>query len=148
MSPGFKFNEWELKGVPLRLEIGNKEIENNEVTLFRRDLSSKTTISIDNLNQKTISYLNEIQDNLFNQANNFMDSNIHKVSTYEEFSDIISTGGFVRCGWDGTSETENIIKDETKATIRCIPFNESSSNLKCIRTGNNAKHEVIFAKAY
>ena len=148
MSPGFKFNEWELKGVPLRLEIGNKEIENNEVTLFRRDLSSKATISIDNFNKKTISYLNEIQDNLFNQANNFMDSNIHKVSTYEEFSDIISTGGFVRCGWDGTSETENIIKDETKATIRCIPFDESSSNLKCIRTGNNAKHEVIFAKAY
>ena len=73
----------------------------------------------------------------------------HLIELDDEFKNIIAEkGGFVRCGWDGTSETENIIKDETKATIRCIPFNESSSNLKCIRTGNNAKHEVIFAKAY
>ena len=105
-------------------------------------------ISIDDFNEKVINRLAEIQDNLFNQANKFMESNIHQVSTYEEFSDIISTGGFVRCGWDGTAKTEDIIKDETKATIRCIPFNESPSNLKCIRTGNDAKHEVIFAKAY
>ena len=148
ISPGFKFNEWELKGVPLRLEIGNKEIENNEVTLFRRDLLNKETISIENFSPKIISRLDEIQDNLFSQANNFMDSNIHQVSTYEEFKDIISSGGFVRCGWDGTTETENIIKNETKATIRCIPFNKSLSNIKCIRTGNDAPHEVIFAKAY
>ena len=85
---------------------------------------------------------------MFNQANNFMNANIMTVKNYEEFKTIIHDGGFVRCGWDGTDESENKIKQDTKATIRCIPFDESPKNMTCILTGNPAKHEVIFAKAY
>ena len=85
---------------------------------------------------------------MFNQANDFMNSNIFQVDSYDEFKEIINNGGFIRCGWDGTDESENKIKEETKATVRCIPFDESPSNLTCILTGKPAKHEVIFAKAY
>ena len=148
MSPGFKFNEWELKGAPTRLEIGFKEIENNTITIFRRDTKQKESISIDSVITHTSNLLNNIQDNMFVQANDFMNKNIFSVSTYDEFKNIINKGGFIRCGWDGSDESEKKIKDETKATIRCIPFDEKPDNLNCIFTGKPAKHEVIFAKAY
>ncbi len=148
MSPGFKFNEWELKGAPIRLEVGSKEIENNEITVFRRDLNTKETMSIDSLVDHIDALIEHIQNNMHSQASDFMNSNIHDVSTYEDFKKQISEGGFVRCGWDGTDKTEKQIKDETKATIRCIPFDESPSELHCILSGEKAKHEVIFAKAY
>ena len=148
MSPGFKFNEWELKGAPRRLEIGFKEIENNQITVFRRDTKDKDSISSDSVVSHVSNLLLEIQDNLFNQANEFMNSNIFKTNSYDEFKNIINNGGFIRCGWDGTEESEKKIKEDTKATIRCIPFDESPINLTCILTGNPAKHEVIFAKAY
>ena len=92
--------------------------------------------------------LDTIQANMFNQASEFMNNNIVNISTYEDFKKQINDGGFVRCGWDGTEKTEQIIKEETKATIRCIPFDEDPSDISCILTGSPAKHEVIFAKAY
>jgi len=148
ISPGFKFNEWELKGAPIRLEIGFKEIENNNITVFRRDTKQKDSISTDSIINHISSLLDEIQDNMFDQANDFMKANIFKTDNYDEFKNIINKGGFVRCGWDGLDESEKKIKEETKATIRCIPFDEEPANLTCIFTGKPAKHEVIFAKAY
>ena len=148
MSPGYKFNEWELKGAPIRLEIGQQEIESGKITLFRRDLNTKETISGDLIVSTVTDLLDAIQSNMFEQANQFMQNNIYNISTYGEFKKQINSGGFVRCGWDGTEKTEQIIKEETKATIRCIPFDEDPSDISCILTGSPAKHEVIFAKAY
>ena len=148
LSPGFKFNEWELKGVPLRIEIGSKEIDNDELTLFRRDLNEKASVSADSLIDYVRSTLNDIQSNLYNQADKFRQEHTFTADSYEEFKTLINGGGFVRCGWDGTESTEKQIKDDTKATIRCIPFDEAPSKKKCILTGEKAKHEAIFAKAY
>ena len=148
LSPGFKFNEWELKGVPLRIEIGSKEIDNDELTLFRRDLNEKSSVSADSLVDYVRNTLNDIQSNLYNQADKFRQDHTFSAGSYEEFKTLIDGGGFVRCGWDGTESTEKQIKDDTKATIRCIPFDEAPSKKKCILTGEKAKHEAIFAKAY
>jgi len=148
MSPGFKFNEWELKGVPVRLDIGAQEIENNEFTVFRRDTKQKEVISSDDIVGHVLSLIDSIQQNMFNQANKFMTENIFSVDDYHQFKEIIDRGGFVRCGWDGTDESEKNIKNDTKATIRCIPFDESPDQLTCIFSGKPAKYEVIFAKAY
>ena len=148
-SPGFKFNEWEMKGAPLRLEVGPKDIENNCVVVARRDNSEKQTIQKESIVETVSSLLDDIQTSLFEKAKNFRDSNTHTVSSYNEFKDIISSkGGFIKCGWDGTAETETAIKKETKATIRVIPIDENPNELKCIYSGKEAKHEVIFAKAY
>ena len=148
LSPGFKFNEWELKGVPIRLEIGAKEIDNNEITLFRRDLNTKSIISSSELIDTIKNTLDSIQSNLYNQAETFRNDNTFTAETYDQFKEIINDGGFVRCGWDGTDVSEQKIKNETKATIRCIPFDESPENKTCIFSGKAAKHEVVFAKAY
>ena len=147
-SPGFKFNEWELKGVPVRIEIGPRDIESKKLVMARRDNGEKFSISKNELSIKIKTILEEIQNNLFNQAKEFRNKNTHDVKTYDEFKNIINNGGFVRCGWDGDSETELKIKEETKATIRCIPFNEDPKGLKCVYSGKKAKHEVIYAKAY
>ena len=148
-SPGFKFNEWEMKGAPLRLEVGPKDIENNCVVVARRDNSEKQTVQKESIVETVSSLLDDIQTSLFEKAKNFRDSNTHTVSSYNEFKDIISSkGGFIKCGWDGTAETETAIKKETKATIRVIPIDENPNELKCIYSGKEAKHEVIFAKAY
>jgi len=147
-SPGFKFNEWELKGVPVRIEIGPRDIESKKLVMARRDNGEKFSISKNELSIKIKTILEEIQNNLFNQAKEFRNENTHDVKTYDEFKNIINNGGFVRCGWDGDSETELKIKEETKATIRCIPFNEDPKGLKCVYSGKKAKHEVIYAKAY
>ena len=147
-SPGFKFNEWELKGVPVRLEIGPRDVESKKLVMARRDNGEKSSISKNELGVTIKTVLDEIQNNLFNQAKDFRDKNTHDVKTYDEFKNIINDGGFVRCGWDGDSKTELKIKEQTKATIRCIPFNENPKLLKCVYSGKPAKHEVIYAKAY
>ena len=147
-SPGFKFNEWELKGVPVRMEIGPRDVEANKLVIARRDNSEKLFISRDEIRDSLKTILDEIQNNLFNQAKVFRNENTHNVENYNEFKDIIKQGGFVRCGWDGSQKTELKIKEETKATIRCIPFDEKPEGLTCVYSGELAKHEVIYAKAY
>ena len=147
-SPGFKFNEWEMKGVPLRMEVGPRDIKEQKVVLARRDEKSKLFISKDDVFDNVQRFLDNIQLKLITQARDFRDRNTHIVKGYDEFKSIISKGGFVRCGWDGNSETEAKIKQDTKATIRCIPFDEDPEELTCVLTGQQAKHEVIFAKAY
>ena len=147
-SPGFKFNEWEMKGVPLRLEIGPRDMANNTVVLARRDNKKKIEIDQSSVGEEVSKLLDEIQSELFNQAEKFRNENTRCVSDYNDFKKTMKKGGFVRCGWDGLESTELKIKEETSATIRCIPFDEDTENLKCILTGVPAKHEVIFAKAY
>ena len=147
-SPGFKFNQWEMKGVPIRMEIGPRDIENNRVVIARRDTGEKLDCNIKEVASKIPDLLTKIQNNLFSEAKTFRDKNTYSVSNFEEFKSIIKNGGFIRCGWNGKEETEALIKTQTKATIRCIPFDESPKGLKCIFSGEIAKHEVIFAKAY
>ena len=148
-SPGFKFNEWEVKGAPLRLEIGLRDIQKNSTMVFRRDTGEKKEVDKNDLVKQIPELLDKIQSSLFNQAIKFRKNNTHNVSSYDEFKKIIeNNGGFVRCGWDGDIKTEEAIKNETKATIRVIPFDEKPKNLVCIYSGKPAMHEVIFAKAY
>ena len=148
VSPGFKFNEWEMKGAPIRVEVGLRDIEDDIIIYSRRDKDGKTKLPIkgsaDCLNQ----VLEDIQNSLFTQAKKFQDDNTYTVETYSEFKSIINKGGFVICGWDGTHDTEEKIKTDTKATIRCIPFDQDVNNLKCIYSSNKAQYKVIFSKAY
>ena len=147
-SPGFKFNEWEMKGVPLRMEIGPRDVKEGKVVLSRRDKIDKLPVLKDDAVECIKSTLIDIQKCLFKQALDFRNVNTHKVSDYTEFKKIIKEGGFVRCGWDGSEETEAQIKEETKASIRCIPFDENPDGLTCIFSSRVAEHEAIFAKAY
>jgi len=147
-SPGFKFNEWELKGVPIRIEIGPKDIEKNNVVFARRDTSEKFFVSRNNVFNKILNILNDIQNKMYIKAKKFRDENTHDISQYKEFKKIIKNGGFVRCGWNGSSDIELKIKQETKATIRCILLNQELSDLKCIYSGDKALFKVLFAKAY
>ena len=148
MSPGFKFNEWEMKGVPVRVEVGSRDMENNQVFVARRDTGEKQSFELNEAGNKIADLLDEIQQYMFNQAVKFRQENTFEVSDWDEFKSKIDQGGFVKCGWDGTEESEMKIKNETKATIRCIPFDEKPNGLNCIFSGSPAKHEVIFAKAY
>ncbi|MBT3251475.1 MAG: proline--tRNA ligase [Candidatus Marinimicrobia bacterium] len=148
MSPGFKFNEWEMKGVPIRLEVGPRDMKQHSVFLARRDTSEKFGVEIAGASSKIIDLLDEIQNNLFDQALAFREDNTFSVSSYDEFKSIVEKGGFIRCGWDGDAKTEEAVKAETKATIRVIPFDEKPEGLACIYSGKPAKHEVIFSKAY
>ena len=147
-SPGFKFNEWEMKGVPLRLEVGPRDVENGNMVVARRDTGDKSFLSKDEAVAQIPDLLDEIQKGLFQQALIFQQENTHKVSTYDELKKVIKEGGFVRCGWDGTDETEARVKEDIKATIRCIPMSENPEGLTCVYSGKPAKHEVIYAKAY
>ena len=148
-SPGFKFNEWEVKGAPLRLEIGLRDIQKNSTMVFRRDTGEKKEVDKSDLVKQIPELLDKIQSSLFNQALQFRKNNTHTVSSYDEFKKIIENNdGFVRCGWDGDIKTEEAIKNETKATIRVIHYDEKPKNLVCIYSGKPAMHEVIFAKAY
>ena len=147
-SPGFKFNDWEMKGVPIRFEIGQRDLENNNIVLARRDTGNKETLDIPNLLNVIPETLEKIQKSLFDQALAFRNENTFTVESFEEFSEKIKKGGFIRGGWDGTDETEKIIKEKTKATIRCIPFDENPKGLRCVFSNKPAKHEVIYAKAY
>lgn len=146
---GWKFAEYELKGVPVRLAIGPKDLENGTAEITRRDTSEKTTINFDELNTRIPALLDEIQDNLYNQALTHREANISKVDTYEDFKkQLEEKGGFYLAHWDGTAETEELVKTETKATIRCIPFDSPEEEGVCMVTGKPSKRRVLFAKAY
>lgn len=148
-KPGWKFAEYEMKGVPVRIAIGPKDLANNTVEIARRDTLEKKLYPIDQVSQVVEDLLTDIQSNLFKKALNFRSENTHKVDNWEEFKTIInSKGGFISAHWDGTSETEEKIKEETKATIRCIPFDQVQEDGKCIYTGKPSKGRVLFAKAY
>ena len=147
-SPGFKFNEWEMKGAPLRMEAGPRDVQQGNVVLARRDTGEKQILAKNEAVEKIPNLLENIQQGLFEQALKFREENTHNIESYDEFKRAIKQGGFVRCGWDGTEKTETRVKEETKATIRCIPFDENPSGLTCVFSGQPAKHEVIYAKAY
>jgi len=147
-KPGFKFAEWELKGVPVRIAAGPRDVENNSVELARRDTLEKTTTTIDNIEDYIANLLEEIQNNIFQKALNFRESRTVKVDTWEEFKEQIENSMFVYAHWDGTPETEQKIKEETKATIRCIPLDDDLEDGKCIYSGQPSKRRVIFARAY
>lgn len=147
--PGFKFAEWELKGVPVRIAIGARDLENQTVEVARRDTKEKMVLQMNDLANKVETLLEEIQDNIYKKAQAFREDNITKVDTYEEFKKVLETkAGFVSAHWDGTGETEQRIKEETKATIRCIPLNNPLEEGKCILTGKPSTQRVLFAVAY
>ena len=147
-KPGWKFAEYELKGVPIRLVLGSRDIENSTIELARRDNLEKRTYNISNIDNKVNDILEDIQKNLFNNAQKFREDNTFYVDSKEEFIDRIDKGGFVYAHWDGTSETEELIKQKTKATIRCIPLNSIKEQGNCLFSGNKSEMRVIFAKAY
>lgn len=151
-KPGWKFAEYEVKGVPVRITIGARDLENGTVEVARRDKPEKEhkeTVMRDVVVDKVVELMDEIQENLLNRSKEFVNSNSHEVSTWDEFVDTIENkGGFVSAHWDGTGETEQKIKEATKATIRCIPFDSTEEEGKCIFTGNPSKRKVLFAKAY
>ena len=147
--PGWKFAEYELKGVPIRIAVGPRDLENNQVELARRDTKEKTAISLDGLTETVAALLLEIQANLLQRATKYRDDHITSVDTWDEFIHVLDNKtGFVLAHWDGTAETEEKIKDQTKATIRCIPLDNPLEVGKCILTGNPSKQRVLFARAY
>lgn len=147
-KPGWKFAEYELKGVPLRLGIGPRDLENSEVELARRDLGTKEQVKMDNLDSFIETMLDEIQTNLFVKAKKHREDNWHSVNSYQEFKDALDKGGFISAHWDGTPETEEKIKEETKATIRCIPLDNKLEDGVCIYSGKPSTQRVLFARAY
>jgi len=148
-KPGFKFAEWELKGVPVRLAIGNRDLENGTVEVARRDTFEKQTIERNSAPAYIENLLEEIQDNIFKKALDYRTEHTVVANSYDEFKELIEKrSGFVLAHWDGTSETEEKIKNETKATIRCIPFDGDKTEGKCIVTGKPSKQRVLFAIAY
>jgi len=147
--PGWKFAEYEMKGVPVRVAIGARDLEKNVVEVARRDTKEKKTVGLDGIAQYIDGLLIEIQHNLFNRAKEYRDSHITNADTWEEFEKLLDEkGGFVAAHWDGTAETETAIKEKTKATIRCIPLNNKMEEGKCILTGKDSKQRVLFARAY
>ena len=147
-KPGWKFNEYELLGVPVRIAIGPKDLENNTVEIARRDTFEKQIISFDNVENVVIEIFDKIQNNLYNRALEFRKANTFVINTWEQFKKQIEKGGFLLCHWDGTKETEEKIKDETKATIRVIPTNAPYEEGKCVYTGKPSTKRVIFARSY
>jgi len=148
-KPGWKFAEWELKGVPVRIAIGPKDLEKGTVEVARRDEMSKEIVSSDNIAEYVSNLLKEIQDNLYNKAKNYRTEHTTKVNSFDEFKDVLENkGGFIEAHWDGTPETEEEIKKLTKATIRCIPIDAKDEEGVCILTGKPSNKRVLFAKAY
>ena len=148
-KPGFKFAEYELKGVPIRLAIGPRDIENSTIEVARRDKMTKEVINIDSTVKHIKSLLADIQKNIFDKSLKFRDQNTYKVDSWDEFRDSIENrGGFILAHWDGTAETEEKIKNETKATIRIIPLDNSSEKGKCVYSGKPSQKRVVFARAY
>ncbi|MBR4029427.1 MAG: proline--tRNA ligase [Alistipes sp.] len=146
---GFKFAEYELKGVPVRLALGPRDMENGTIEIARRDTLTKEVVSQEGLVERIVTLLDEIQQNIFQKALNFRNSMITKVDTWEEFKDVLENkGGFISAHWDGTPETEQAIKEATKATIRCIPMDVEEEEGTCIFSGKPSKFRVLFAKSY
>ena len=147
-KPGWKFAEYELKGVPVRLAIGARDIENGTIEVARRDTLTKETVSIENIENYIADLLNDIQQNIFKKALDYRASVTREVNSYDEFKIEIEKGGFLLCHWDGTSETEEKIKEDTKATIRCIPIDGDKTPGTCMVTGKPSTQRVVFARAY
>jgi prolyl-tRNA synthetase len=147
--PGWKFAEYELKGVPVRIAIGARDLDNNTVELARRDTKEKSTVSMDGLGSRIIALLDEVQMAIYNKALAYRDAHITKADSWQDFERLLNEkGGFISAHWDGTPETETKIKELTKATIRCIPINNTKEEGKCILTGNPSKQRALFALAY
>lgn len=145
---GWKFAEYELKGVPVRIAIGPRDLQNNTVEIARRDTKEKMSVSMDGLTETIQNLLEDIQNTIYTKAKAYQQNNIHVVNTWAEFEAALEKGGFVSAHWDGTPETEEKIKDETKATIRCIPLDNAVEEGVCILSGNPSKQRVLFARAY
>lgn len=151
LSPGFKFNDWEMRGVPVRMEIGPKDVEKGTVALARRDIpgkEGKQFVPQENIAARVLDLLNEVQANLLKQAADFRDGNIQDVSSYDQMKQVIEQGGWARGWWSGSGDDEARIKDETGATIRCFPFEQPGGAGKCFFTGQQAERVALFAKAY
>ncbi len=147
-KPGWKFAQYELKGVPVRLAIGARDLENNTIEVMRRDTLTKETVAIDGIENYIKTLLDDIQENIYQKALKFRQSVTREVNSYEEFKVEIEKGGFLACHWDGTPETEEKIKEETKATIRCIPLDAPEEPGVCMVTGKPSKRRVLFARSY
>ncbi|MCR9012047.1 proline--tRNA ligase [Gabonibacter chumensis] len=148
-KPGWKFADYELKGVPVRLAMGERDLENGTIEIARRDTLTKETLPLEGIEQYIIRLLDDIQENVYKKALNFRSKMITKVDSYEEFKTLLDKkGGFFLCHWDGTPETEARIKEETKATIRCIPFDAEEEEGKCMVTGKPSHRRVLIARAY
>jgi prolyl-tRNA synthetase len=147
VSPGFKFNDWEMRGVPLRVEIGPRDLAANQATLARRDTGEKFPVPIADLAARVPGLLKDIQSNLLRRATEFRDANTHDVRTWGELVETVADG-FARAWWCGSAECEAKIKDETKATTRCIPFDQPGGTGKCVVCGAEAREQAIFARAY
>jgi prolyl-tRNA synthetase len=147
--PGWKFAEYEMKGVPVRIAIGPKDIENGVVEVARRDEKTKASVPAEGLADHVKNLLEEIQQNLYNKAKSFRDASITAVDSWDAFKSVLNEkGGFISAHWDGTPETEEKIKEETKATIRCIPLNNIVEEGICVYSGKPSKQRVLFALAY
>ena len=147
-KPGWKFNEYEFKGVPVRLAIGPRDLENGTCEVCRRDTLEKENVSLEGIVEHVEQLLKDIQDNLFKKAYDYRAAKTRKVDTWEDFKVEIEKNGFLLCHWDGTTETEEAIKAETKATIRCIPYDAPEEEGKCIYSGRPSHRRVIFARSY
>jgi prolyl-tRNA synthetase len=148
-KPGFKFAEWELKGVPVRLAIGPRDLEAGTIEVARRDTKEKQVMKLDEVASKIPALLDDIQQNIYTRALKFRDDHVTVVNSYDEMKKVLDDkGGFVSAHWDGTVETEAAIKEETKATIRCIPLDAKEESGKCIYSGKPSGRRVLFARAY
>ncbi|MCO5144404.1 MAG: proline--tRNA ligase [Oligoflexia bacterium] len=148
-SPGWKYAEYEVQGIPLRLELGPKDLAKGQVVLARRDTSEKNFVAMNDAPAEIVKLLSQIQEGLFEKAKRFRDENLRIVDSYDQFKEVLEKhGGFISAHWDGTAETEQAIKEETKATIRCIPLDATEEEGVCIKTGKPSKRRVVFARAY
>tara|TARA_B100000902_G_scaffold318953_1_gene311079 strand:- start:144 stop:1613 length:1470 start_codon:yes stop_codon:yes gene_type:complete len=147
-KPGWKFSEYEVKGVPVRIAIGPRDLKNKTVEIVRRDTLEKDTIALENISDCIENLLCDIQNNLFSRAESFQKENTYVVDNFEDFKEKINLGGFVLAHWDGSTETEDKIKQLTKATIRCIPMDSKEENGECVLTGKPSRKRVVFAKSY
>ena len=147
-KPGWKFNEYEFKGVPVRVTLGARDLEQGLIEIARRDTLTKESVSIEGISKRIEKLLEDIQENIYNKALRFREESTREVNTWEEFLVEIEKGGFLECHWDGTPETEEKIKELTKATIRCIPLDAKEEEGKCILTGKPSNRRVVFARAY
>jgi prolyl-tRNA synthetase len=147
--PGWKFAEYEMKGVPVRLALGARDLENNVIEVARRDTKEKKTVPLEGIGNYVNDLMKDIQQNMFNKAKEYRDTHITAANSWEEFEKLLDEkGGFISAHWDGTAETEDAIKEKTKATIRCIPLNNKPEEGKCILTGKASSQRVLFARAY
>jgi proline--tRNA ligase len=146
--PGFKFADYELKGIPVRLVMGGRDLENNTIEIMRRDTLEKESVSFDGIVERVTTLLDDIQANLFEKARAYRDAHVYECDNYDEFKERVKDGGFFLCHWDGTAETEAKIKEDTQATIRCVPFDYEQTEGVDMVSGKPAKCRVIIARSY